>query len=290
MLRVVLLALCALGTKGWALAPLPLDTCARARGCGVRAGAAVRLCPRPAARASTCLAAAAGEIAREGVWEAIGPGVRKRVLQPGSGKQAELGAAVTCEFVGSFAERAWSVDDVLECWLEVGCVALLLCSRVRVRAAPSCIFLAVVIAGTACLTPTAIRVQAQVFRAPFGVIPKEGSYYAQEGMSQYAAAFKEHQIDGAKLLSPEIFTEQFVGDVLKVTNKQHIKKLASAARKLQAHEAEQKLGHVFDSATEEHPFRFSLGSGQVLKVFAVSRDVCRGALCPRCYLAGPHLS
>ena len=120
MLRVVLLALCALGTKGWALAPLPLDTCAHARGCGVRAGAAVRLCPRPAARASTCLAAAAGEIAREGVWEAIGPGVRKRVLQPGSGKQAELGAAVTCEFVGSFAERAWSVDDVLECWLEVG--------------------------------------------------------------------------------------------------------------------------------------------------------------------------
>ena len=64
----------------------------------------------------------AGEL---GVWEAIGgglggQGVRKLVLQEGTGKQAADGDEVEVEFVGTFAARDWSVNDIIECWLEVG--------------------------------------------------------------------------------------------------------------------------------------------------------------------------
>ena len=58
------------------------------------------------------------------VWDALGggatgQGVRKLVLEQGLGKQAEFGSQVEVEFVGTFAELEWSVDDVIECWLEV---------------------------------------------------------------------------------------------------------------------------------------------------------------------------
>ena len=63
----------------------------------------------------------------------------------------------------------------------------------------------------------------------------------------YAEAFVANQVDGQKLLSPDIFTEQFVLESLGVSNKLHAKKLATAARKLQSHEAEQVIGDVFDA-------------------------------------------
>ena len=85
-------------------------------------------------------------------------------------------------------------------------------------------------------------------------------------MGRYSAAFRENQIDLHKLLSPEIFTEQFVADTLGVSDKQHAKKLCSAAKKLQAHVAQQELGAVFDSCSEREPYRFTLGKGEVLEV------------------------
>ena len=85
-------------------------------------------------------------------------------------------------------------------------------------------------------------------------------------MARYSAAFRENQIDLHKLLCPEIFTEQFVADTLGVNDKQHAKKLCSAAKKLQVHVAQQELDAVFDSCSEQEPYRFTLGKGEVLKV------------------------
>ena len=80
-------------------------------------------------------------------------------------------------------------------------------------------------------------------------------------MDMYAEAFVANQVDGQKLLSPDIFTEQFVLESLGVSNKLHAKKLATAARKLQSHEAEQVIGDVFDSGT----LKFTLGEGKVIR-------------------------
>ena len=42
-------------------------------------------------------------------------------------------------------------------------------------------------------------------------------------MDMYAEAFVANQVDGQKLLSPDIFTEQFVLESLGVSNKLHAK-------------------------------------------------------------------
>lgn len=105
---------------------------------------------------------------------------------------------------------------------------------------------------------------AQTFRAPFGVVPKEGQYYAQQEMAVYRAAFLAHQVDGRKLLSAEFFTEEYVAGTLGVSDKQHAKKLVSAAQKLRAHVEKQETGSEFDSC-EAGPLRFVLGDGSVIR-------------------------
>ena len=97
-------------------------------------------------RQEICMEASAGE------WEKIGGGkagdaVCKKILEQGSGKlaekpkvlkcirvwgnrelwgltgailfQAAAGAEVEVEYVGTLGDMDWTVDDVLECWLEV---------------------------------------------------------------------------------------------------------------------------------------------------------------------------
>jgi FKBP-type peptidyl-prolyl cis-trans isomerase len=107
--------------------------------------------------------------------------------------------------------------------------------------------------------------EAQTFRAPFGVVPKEGQYYAQQEMAVYRAAFLAHQVDGRKLLSAEFFTEEYVAGTLGVSDKQHAKKLVSAAQKLRAHVEKQETGGEFDSSREAGPLRFVLGDGSVIR-------------------------
>lgn len=88
---------------------------------------------------------------------------------------------------------------------------------------------------------------------------------AQQGMEIYADAFAKNLVDGHKLLSGDVFDEQYVTDVLGVTNRLHAKKLASAARKLQSSESEQPTGTEFDSGT----MKVRLGAGKVIKGWEV---------------------
>lgn len=95
-------------------------------------------------------------------------------------------------------------------------------------------------------------------------------------MAQYAVAFRKNHIDGLKLLSSEIFTEKFVAEALGVSNKQHAKKLFSAAKKLQGHVAQLEPGTVFDSCSAKDPFTFTLGEGKVIKVRRTTFASARG--------------
>ena len=83
-------------------------------------------------------------------------------------------------------------------------------------------------------------------------------------MDIYAEAFVKHQVDAKKLLSDEVFTEQFVTEVLGISNKLHAKKLVGAAKRLQADALEHTIGSEFDSTAEKGPFKFTLGQGKVL--------------------------
>ena len=47
-------------------------------------------------------------------------------------------------------------------------------------------------------------------------------------------------------------------------DKQHAKKLASAAKKLRAHVEKQETGSEFDSSREAEPLQFQLGDGSVI--------------------------
>jgi hypothetical protein len=72
-----------------------------------------------------CMGAATGE------WEKMGGGkmgdaVCRRLLEQGDGEIAQPGCEVQVEYVGTIAAKDWTVDDVLECWLEV---SLCQCTR-----------------------------------------------------------------------------------------------------------------------------------------------------------------
>uniref|UniRef100_A0A7S4JTA0 peptidylprolyl isomerase n=1 Tax=Odontella aurita TaxID=265563 RepID=A0A7S4JTA0_9STRA len=43
--------------------------------------------------------------------------VKKRVIEEGDGSSVDRGDAVVVEYTGKVAERSWSVDDVISCWL-----------------------------------------------------------------------------------------------------------------------------------------------------------------------------
>ena len=65
----------------------------------------------------------------QSAWVPLGGGkagdaVCKRTLEAGSGEVAQKGAEVEVEYVGTLAEKDWTVDDVLECWLDVRCVSI----------------------------------------------------------------------------------------------------------------------------------------------------------------------
>ena len=84
---------------------------------------------------------------------------------------------------------------------------------------------------------------------------------AQQGMEVYEGAFVAQGVDGSKLLSD--FTEGFVTDTLGVASKLHAKKLASAAKRLQADAELLETGTEFDSSAAKGPFKFKLGKGKV---------------------------
>ena len=80
-------------------------------------------------------------------------------------------------------------------------------------------------------------------------------------MEVYADAFVAQKVDGTKLLSA--FTEEFVTVTLGVATKLHAKKLANAAKKLQADAELHETGTEFDSSAAKGPFKFTMGKGQV---------------------------
>ena len=80
----------------------------------------------------------------------------------------------------------------------------------------------------------------------------------QQGLEGLADAFKEHDVDGALLMNPEAFTEDFVSTNLGVANKIQCKKLVMAAKRLTKEPYE--TGSVFDASAERgRPFQFTVG-------------------------------
>ena len=79
--------------------------------------------------------------------------------------------------------------------------------------------------------------------------------------------FREHGIDGSKLLDENYFTEALVGETLGVDNKIKCKKTIMAAKRLRSTLEEYEDGLVFDStATKaDKSYSFVLGAGKTIK-------------------------
>lgn len=67
-----------------------------------------------------------------------------------------------------------------------------------------------------------------------------------QGMEQNYASFAAENVDGSKILDPDIFTETFVQTKLGINGKMQCKKLVMAARRLQNVRDTFPIGHVFD--------------------------------------------
>ena len=80
----------------------------------------------------------------------------------------------------------------------------------------------------------------------------------QQGLEGLADAFLEHEVDGALLMNPEAFTEDFVSTNLGVANKIQCKKLVMAAKRLT--KEPYNAGSIFDTSAERgRPFQFTVG-------------------------------
>lgn len=80
------------------------------------------------------------------------------------------------------------------------------------------------------------------------------------------SAFRENGVDGAVLLNPDVFTEEYVAQTLGVSNRIRCKKLIMAAKRLAAQQTDFPMGTEFDSSLSRgRPFEFTLGSGKAIK-------------------------
>lgn len=79
--------------------------------------------------------------------------------------------------------------------------------------------------------------------------------------------FREHAIDGSKLLDENYFTEGLVGETLGVDNKIKCKKTIMAAKRLRSTVEEYEHGAVFDSTETkaDKSYSFVLGGGKTIK-------------------------
>lgn len=73
---------------------------------------------------------------------------------------------------------------------------------------------------------------------------------ALQGMDQFSEAVLAQRVDGAYLLDPDKFTEDFVEEKLEISNKIQCKKLVMAARRLQKVREDFPVEYEFDSNDE----------------------------------------
>jgi hypothetical protein len=84
----------------------------------------------------------------------------------------------------------------------------------------------------------------------------------QQGLSDLADAFREHQIDEEKLLSENVFNEAFVTNELGVSAKIKAKKLVMAAKRLSTVRQEFAPGLEFDS---KHSFEVPIRGAKLIQ-------------------------
>ena len=131
--------------------------------------------------------------------------------------------------------------------------------------------------------------EAQTFRAPFGVVPKEGEYYAQQEMAVYRDAFLAHQVDGGKLLDEDVFTEEYVVQTLGVSNKQVAHEFWSASLPSRSLSPGQALTHP-PRARAISPYRdLRMASVHVYLQSVHARAHTLSLSHARCILRGTHV-
>jgi FKBP-type peptidyl-prolyl cis-trans isomerase len=91
---------------------------------------------------------------------------------------------------------------------------------------------------------------------------------SQQGLAGLVDAFREADIDAAKLIDDTFFTEDFCRTTLNLSNKIQIKKLVMASRRLARSVAEYPDGTPFDSNKDRNdgaPYTFELGKGKTIR-------------------------
>lgn len=94
---------------------------------------------------------------------------------------------------------------------------------------------------------------------------------SQQGLDDVADGFIKNGIDGKKLLANDdddsfVLTEEFITNVLGVSNRIKCKKLIMAAKRLRGVHEEYPIGLEFDSNKERgEPYSFVLGKGKVVR-------------------------
>ena len=73
--------------------------------------------------------------------------------------------------------------------------------------------------------------------------------------------FTEHEVDGKMIFNPDEFSEEFVSDVLGVSNRIQCKKIIMAAKRLRTQQDDFPEGTEFDSGS----FEFVLGKGKAIR-------------------------
>jgi hypothetical protein len=90
---------------------------------------------------------------------------------------------------------------------------------------------------------------------------------SQQGSGELVDAFQTQEVTASKLMNPTFFNEDFVAEVLGLSNKIQIKKLVMASKRLALSAIEFPVGTQFDSNKDrgDAPYSFVLGKKKVIR-------------------------